>query len=302
MLRLFSALAALLLSTPAVAALDVSATVPSVAAIAKELGGEHVQVRSLSLPTQDPHFVDAKPSLALELSRTDLVLAIGLELEIGWLPNLITGARNPKIQTGGRGYLDLSRHVKLLDVASAPINRSQGDIHPGGNPHYLYDPRAAAGVAKAITARFSELDPKNAGDYQKRLETFLQALEKKRVEWETRLAPVKGAHVLTYHQSLSYLADWLGLKVIAALEPKPGIPPNPAHLARVLSSARKANVRMIIQEEYYPNATSRQVAQRIPAPLVEIPGGTDFRSGQTYLQHLDVIGERLGKALAQEAK
>lgn len=300
MFRLSLALLTLLLSAPALAALDVSATVPSLAAIAREVGGEHVNVRSLSLPTQDPHFVDARPSLALELSRTDLLLTVGVDLELGWLPNLLTGARNPKVQPGGRGYLDLSRHVKLLDVATAPMDRSQGDIHPGGNPHYLYDPRAAAEVARAIAARMAELDPKNAAAYTKRLEAFLATLEAKRSEWEKRLASVRGAPVVAYHQSLSYLADWLGLKVIAALEPKPGIPPSPAHLARVLSAARKAQVRFIVQEEYYPNATSKQIAQRIPAPLVELPGGTDFRDGQTYLQHLDVIGTRIEKALGEK--
>lgn len=287
-----------LLAPRARADLNVVATVPDLAALAKAVGGEHVQVTSLALPTQDPHFVDAKPNLALALNRADLLLAVGLELEVGWLPTLQLGARNAKIQTGNPGYLDASQFVRLLELPSAPVDRSQGDVHPGGNPHYLYDPRQALAVARGIAARMEQLDAKNAATYRANLEKFATEVEKARAGWEKRLAGLKGAPVIAYHKTTAYLADWLGFEPIAFLEPKPGIPPNPAHVARVLALGRQKKARLVLQEEYYPDTTSKLVASKVPAPLVILPAGTNFRGGQTYLQRMEEMVSRLEKALA----
>lgn len=286
-----------LASSAAHADLKVVATLPDLAAIAKAVGGEHVQVASLAVPTQDPHFVDAKPSLALDLNRADLLIAIGLDLEIGWLPTLQNSARNPRILTNSPGYLDASQFIQKLEAPTVAVDRSQGDVHPGGNPHFLYDPRAGLQVAKGIAERMSSLDAKNAEAYRANLAKFTAEVQAAMPGWQQRLAGLKGAPLIAYHKTTAYLADWLGFDTIAFLEPKPGIPPNPAHVAEVLAQARQKKVRMVLQEEYYPPSTAQLVANKIPAPLVILPGGTDFRGGQTYTQHIEDLVKHLEDGL-----
>jgi len=269
------------------AALQVVATVPDLAALAKAIGGDDVRVQPLSLPTQDPHFVDAKPSLALAMNRADLLLLVGLDLEVGWLPTLLTGARNGKIQSGASGYLDCSQFVTKLDVPTTVVDRSQGDIHPQGNPHYLYDPRAAAAVATGIAARLGELDPDNAAAYRKRLAAFQSALDARRAHWEKALAKKRGTAFVSYHRTFSYLADWLGWKAVGFLEPKPGVPPNPKHVAGLARSARAAGVRLVLQESYYPDAMPALVARQLEVPLVRIRPATDVSAGESYLEHFE---------------
>ncbi|MFN7131832.1 MAG: metal ABC transporter substrate-binding protein [Myxococcales bacterium] len=298
MRTVLTALLSLLLLPTSAQALNVVATTPDLAAIAKEIGGAHARVTALALPTQDPHFVDARPSLVLEVNKADLLLVVGLELEVGWLPTLITGSRNGRIQQGSRGYLDCSQYVKLLDVPKQKIDRSMGDVHAGGNPHYTYDPRAVVNVARGIAARMGEFDPEHRADYEKNLADFLTRLEAAREGWEKRLAPWRGQPIVAYHMSWSYVADWLGLKQIAFLEPKPGIPPNPTHVAMVLTLARKNAVKVLVQEEFYPDTASALVAGKIPAALVKVPGGTDFRGGQSYLQFIETMVARLEKGFA----
>jgi zinc/manganese transport system substrate-binding protein len=300
-LRLFSALVAAvscLFAPPARADLNVVTTTSDLAALVRAVGGNKAAVTALALPTQDPHFVDAKPNLALALNRADLLIAVGLELEVGWLPTLQIGARNSKIQTGNPGYLEASQFVRMLEVPVTAVNRSQGDVHPGGNPHFLYDPRAALLVARGIAARLEQLDPKNAATYKANLQAFTTELEQARVGWEKRLAGLKGAPVIAYHRTTAYLSDWLGFNTITYLEPKPGIPPNPAHVAKVLALGRQQKARMILQEVYYPDTTARLVSSKVPAPLVIIPAATDFRAGETYVQHMEQIVTRLEKGLA----
>ncbi|QSQ27418.1 zinc ABC transporter substrate-binding protein [Pyxidicoccus parkwayensis] len=299
--RLLAALCAALsffAAAPARADLNVVTTVPDLAALTKAVGGEHVQVQSLALSSQDPHFVDAKPNLALALNRADLLIAVGLDLEIGWLPTLQQGARNPKILVNNPGFLNASQFARILEIPQGKVDRSLGDVHPGGNPHYLYDPREALAVARGITDRLAQLDPKNAAAYKANLAKFTDELEKARAGWEQRLAGMKGAPVIAYHKTTAYLADWLGFDSIAFLEPKPGIPPNPSHVASVLAQARQQKARMVLIESYYPDTTAKLVASKIPAPLVIIHGGTDFRAGETYIQHIDELVGRLEKALA----
>lgn len=279
------------------AQLRVVATVPDLAALAREVGGAAVKVEALSLPSQDPHFVDAKPSLALVLNRADLLLQVGLDLEIGWLPTLLVGARNAKIASGASGNLDCSTFVTRLDIPTGNVDRSQGDIHPGGNPHYLYDPRAAAAVARGIAGRLAELDPAHAADFTRNRDALVGRLDAARARWEKRLASQKGAPIVTYHKTFTYLADWLGLVQVGFLEPKPGIPPNPRHIASLLSTAKARKVRVVLQEQHYPDATARLVAERIPAALVRIPAATNLPAGQTYVAHLDEILTPLAAAL-----
>ncbi|WP_225412969.1 metal ABC transporter substrate-binding protein [Stigmatella hybrida] len=298
LLTALSAALFFLLSLPAHAALNVVTSVPDLAALAKAVGGDKVNVTALASPSQDPHFVDARPNLALVLNRADLLITVGLELEVGWLPTLQIGARNVKIQTGNPGYLDASQLVRLLEVPTVAVDRSQGDVHPGGNPHYLYDPRAALDVAQGIAARLTQLDSKNAATYEANLKSFTTALEKARADWEKRLAGLRGAPVISYHRTTAYLSDWLGFTQLAFLEPKPGIPPNPAHVAHVLTEGRAQKARFLFQEDYYPDTTSRLVASKLPAPLVVIPGGTNFRGGETYLQRMEKMVKQFEQGLA----
>jgi zinc/manganese transport system substrate-binding protein len=277
--------------------LRVVATVPDLAAIARDIGGSHASVTALSLHTQDPHFVDAKPSLALELNKADLLLAVGMDLEVGWLPTLLTGARNGDIQVGSRGYLDCSRFVTALDVPAASVDRSAGDVHRGGNPHYLHDPRAAAKVARGIADRMSELDPDHAEAYANNVTAFVDKLDQARKGWESRLASARGVAVIGYHKSWVYLADWLGLVEVAFLEPKPGVPPSPSHVAKVLVLARKQKVKLVLQEEYYPDDTAKLVADKVPAALLRLPAGANFKGGQGYLERIEAAVQNIEDAL-----
>ncbi|MFT5681878.1 MAG: zinc/manganese transport system substrate-binding protein [Myxococcota bacterium] len=279
----------LTLPLPAFAGIKVVTTVPDLAAITAAIGGEHVDITPLSLPTQDPHFVDARPSLALALSRADLLVAVGLDLEIGWLPVLQQGARNARIQVGSRGYLDCSQFVMRLEVPGADLSRAQGDVHPGGNPHYLVDPRAALAVASGIATRLVELDPKHAADYTAGLTAFQSDLLAAQVGWSEKLAGLSERPMVAYHRSWPYLADWAGFSITAYIEPKPGIPPSPSHLVSVLASIEREGVSTIIQESYYPSGTAQQVADRSGTRLVVLPGGSDFAGGQSYIAHIDEI-------------
>lgn len=276
--------------------LRVVATVADLGTLAREIGGSHATVTILALPTQDPHFVDARPNLALELSRADLLLTVGLDLEVGWLPTLQIGARNGRIQRGAQGFLDCSGLVTTLEVPSGPIERSMGDIHPGGSPHYTLDPRAMENVARGIARRMGELDVPNAAEYRGRADAFIGRLRAHRARWEQTLAPLRGAPVIGYHRSWAYLASWLGVRVVEHLEPRPGIPPTPAHVARVLAIARRDAVRLILQEAYYADRTARVIEERSGARLVRIAGGADFAGGQSYIQRIDQMVRALSRA------
>jgi zinc/manganese transport system substrate-binding protein len=284
-----------LVPTAAVAELRVVATTPDLAAIAKAVGAGHAEVSALALPTQDPHFVDARPHLALDLSRADLLIAVGLSLEVGWLPTLQVGARNPAIQVGAKGYLDCSQFAELLEVPTAKIERSMGDIHPGGNPHYMYDPRQAVRVAAGIAKRMAELDPKHAADFERGARQVQTDLDGARKRWEQELAPLRGIKAIAYHKSLSYLANWLGLQIVEHVEPKPGIPPNPRHVAQLLALAREQGVKLFVQETFYPTNTSQMLADRAGARLVTLPSSPDFSHGKTYVDFMNDLVARLHK-------
>jgi zinc/manganese transport system substrate-binding protein len=290
-------LAGLLAPARAAADLTVVATVPDLAALARDIGGTHVKVSALSLATQDPHWVDARPSATLELNRADLLLAVGMELELGWLPTLQTGARNPRVQPSGPGYLECARQVSALDVPAGRVDRSMGDIHPGGNPHYLHDPRQALACARGIAGRMAELDPANAAAYRAGLDAFERRLAARRALWERRMAPYRGTPIITYHRSWTYLTSWLGLQEIAYLEPKPGIRPSPTHVAAVIRLGKERKVRVVLQEIYYPSNTGTLVAKQLGARLVAVPGGADFHAGQGYIERMDALVDQLEAAL-----
>ena len=215
------------------AALHVVSSIPTLGSLAKEVGGNHVEVESLGKGYQDPHFVEPKPNLMLVLNRADLLLHVGLELEIGWLPPLVLGSRNPKIQPGDLGNLDCSRAIPVLDIPTTKVDRSMGDIHPQGNPHYWLPPANAKIIAREIAQRLEQLDPENRADYEKNLAAFNARVDAKLKQWAPMVARMNGTKVATYHKSWTYVSQWLGLEEVGYVEPKPGIPPDPQHLARL---------------------------------------------------------------------
>jgi zinc/manganese transport system substrate-binding protein len=278
------------------AELRVVATTSDLAAISAAVGGSNAKVVSLALPTQDPHFVDPRPHLALDLARADLLVLVGLDLEVGWLPTLQLGSRNSRIMRGGSGYLDCSTVVQRLEVPQGPVDRSMGDVHPGGSPHYMLDPRRAAKVAEGIAARMADLDPTHAASYRENLARLLRELDAGRARWEKALAPLRGRPVIGYHRSLGYLADWLGLVLVEHLEPRPGVPPNPRHLAQVLTLAKSRGVRLFLQETYYPTNASQTLAQHAGAVLVQLRAAPDFDHGESYVKFMDALVAKLAGA------
>lgn len=281
------------------AALRVVTTHADLAALAQAVGGDRVEVTNLTEPTQDPHFVDARPSLMLALNKADVLILVGLELEVGWLPNLLTGARNPDILPGHDGYLDTSGMVERRAVPTGPIDRSMGDLHPGGNPHFSRDPRAALKIAAGIAHRLGKLDPEGVSTYRRGYASFERTLKARMAEWETRLAPHRGTELVAYHESWIYFAEWLGLRIDLFVEPKPGIPPDPSHVAQLIKLMRARKVPAILQEEYYPDATSRLLADKTGAALLRMPGGVHVGKGEDYVRYLERQVQLILSALAR---
>ncbi len=257
-------------STPARAATKVVTTTQDLEAIVKEVGGDKVEVESLAKGYQDPHFVEAKPSFILKLNRADLLVAVGRELEVGWLPALINQARNAKVQPGGNGYLDASSTAKILDVATGAVTRAEGDVHPQGNPHYWTDPENGRRIAKAVQNKLSQLDPSNAAYYAQREEDFERRLNEGIQRWKAAMAPYKGLKVVTYHRSWPNFADAFALDVVGYVEPKPGIPPSPAHTLALIQQIKRDNVKVIIIEPYFDPKTPRSIGSQTGAQVVTL--------------------------------
>lgn len=284
--------------TAAHAELKVVTTLSDLAALAAEVGGEHVQVTHLAAPQEDPHYVDPRPSFILALNRADVLIINGMELEAAWLAPLLVQARNPKIQPGAPGYIDASVAVQPLEVP-VTVDRGQGDIHGGGNPHFLVDPRAARAVVALIGKRFVVLDQPNALTYARNAQTFGDALKAVAEQQRQRFdaLPPEKRRVVAYHQSLSYLWNWLGLIQVQTVEPKPGIPPNPAHTARVLGTMKAQKAHVIVQEEFYPAKISQTLARLAGGTVVKLPGGTRFADGERYITRVKRVADLLYAAL-----
>ena len=260
----------LIFPTFALAKTKVVTTLPSFADIARIVGGEDAEATSLTRGNQDPHFVDPKPDLILRLNRADLLVYAGLGLEDGWLPPLVTGSRNGKIQPGTPGNLDTSTLVELKDIPSS-VDRSQGDVHPGGNPHFMLDPRNGIVVARGLAVRLGQLDPAKAQAFRARAEAYAKELTAKIGSWEKALAPLKGRAVVTYHRSWPYFLAWSGLRPEGYIEPKPGIPPAPDHIAGLVRTMKEKKVTLVLVEPYYPRGTAEEVARLAGAKLHVLP-------------------------------
>jgi len=276
-LRFVVALSSLVIALPASAALNVFACEPEWGALAQELGGDKVSIYSATTALQDPHRIEARPSLIARIRSADLLICSGSELEIGWIPLLLTQSGNSKIQLGSPGYFEASQHVARLEIPKV-IDRALGDMHPGGNPHVHTDPRNIARIAPALMERMSELDPANAESYRSRGRSFLERWQAAIARWEQQATPLKGVPVVVYHKDFSYFINWTGMREVGSLEPKPGIPPTPSHLAELIDQMKRAPAKVIVYSPYSNPQAAEFLSSRANIPAVMVPftvGGTD---------------------------
>ena len=257
--------------------LNVIATTEDLASIAAEVGGDHITVESIAKGYQDPHFVEAKPSFILKLQKADILILVGRELEIGWLPVLINQSRNAKIQQGAPGYLDASLQAQILDVPNGQVTRAEGDVHPLGNPHYWMDPENGKIIAKEIFDTLVKMRPNERSYYEPRLNDFVNRVSAAEKRWLDMMAPYKGTKVVTYHRSFSNFADRFGLNIVGYVEPKPGIPPTPQHTLDPMNQMKKDNVKIVLVEPYFDAKTPNAIGRETGAEVLVMPpsvGGT----------------------------
>src|SRR3954447_8411133 len=256
--------------------LNVVTATTDMAALAQEVGGDKVSVESIAKGYQDPHFVEAKPSFLLKLRQADLLITVGLQLEIGWLPPLITQSGNPRIQVGGNGYLDASQFAEILLKPTGTISRAMGDVHPLGNPHYWLDPDNGRRVAKGIATKLGELDPADASYFQQRFQDFDKRLTAAEKNWDDQMRPYRGRKVVTYHRSWPNFAHHFGLDVVSYIEPRPGIPPTPQHTIELMQQMKRDNVKLMLIEPYFdlktPNSVARETGGRVVVLLPSVGG------------------------------
>lgn len=285
---------------PASAKINVVASVTDLASIAREVGGDKVKVKSIAKGYQDPHYVDAKPSYVLDLNKADLLIYTGLDLEVGWLPSLITGARNSRISSSNsQGRFDASTLIPLkLEVPKIKVDRSMGDVHAGGNPHFILNPSYAVIVARGIADRLVQLDPDNKLLYESNAARFTSRMESKMKQWRSMLAPYQGANILTYHKTWTYFTDWAGLNEVGTIEPKPGIPPSPKHVAYVIKLAKSSDVRLIISSTLQPQKSSKYIADKAGIPFISLaPQVGAEKNIKSYPELIDSIVKGISLAL-----
>jgi len=247
--------------------LNVVTATTDLAALAQEVGGDRIEVESIARGYQDPHFVEAKPSFLLKLKRAELLILVGLQLEIGWLPPLIAQCGNAKIQVGASGYLDASQFAEILEIPTTQVTRAMGDVHPLGNPHYWLDPENGRRIARGIQQKLAQMRPGDAAYFEQRFQSFSQRLTEAEKRWDTEMKPYHGRKVVTYHRSWPNFAKRFGLDVVGYVEPRPGIPPSPAHTVQLIQMMKRENVKAIIVEPYFdlktPNAVARETRAQV---------------------------------------
>jgi zinc/manganese transport system substrate-binding protein len=271
--------AAMLAGTPAAAQskLNVMTTTEDLASIAREVGGDRITVDSMAKGYQDPHFVEAKPSFILKLQKADVLICVGRELEIGWLPPLIQQSRNAKIQVGAQGYLDASLGATILEIPNGNITRAMGDVHPLGNPHYWMDPENGKRIAKEIADKLSELRSGDSAFFQQQLVSFTTRLDAAEKRWLAQMAPYKGTKMVTYHRSFPNFAERFGLDIVGYVEPRPGIPPTPQHTLDLINEMKRQNVKLVLVEPYFDMKTPMSIGRETGAQVLVMPpsvGGT----------------------------
>jgi zinc/manganese transport system substrate-binding protein len=287
---------------PSAAALRVVATTEDLASLAREVGGDKVTVVALAKGYQDPHFVDPKPSFILEMSRADLLIVVGRELEIGWLSPLMTSSRNAKVQPGANGYLDASTNVKILEIPTGQITRAMGDVHPQGNPHYWLDPANGRRIAQTIMAKLSQLSPPDRAYFEQRYGVFDKKLAAAESRWDATMAPYKGTKIVTYHRSWPNFMERFGLNVIGYVEPKPGIPPTTSHTIELIDEMKKQGVKLIVVEPYFDLKTPQSIAKQVGGEvLVLAPSVGGSKEAADYVGLFDYDVNAVVAALKRTA-
>ena len=297
MKKILLILSVLLCAFSAQAKINVVATLPDFGSIAREIGGENVNVTVLAKPTEDPHFVDARPSFVVALRSADVLIDGGAELELGWLPPLLQNARNAKLDVGKPGRVQASQGIRLMNVPTN-VTRAAGDVHALGNPHFAVDPIIAKAIAQHIAQSFAAVDPPNASTYDANYKKFEAAINAKLQQWGATLLPFKGQHVAAYHDSWPYFGHRFGLEIDIFLEPKPGIPPSPSHLAEVITQMKAQKIKAIIVEPYHDRKIAERVASATRAQVVDFaqyPGA--LPNTDSYIKLIDALISRLAAAL-----
>ncbi len=256
--------------------LKIVTSTTDLAALAQEVGGDRVEVESIARGYQDPHYVEAKPSFLLKLRKADLLLAVGLQLEIGWLPPLITQCGNPRIQPGAPGYFDASQFAEILEIPTTQVTRAMGDVHPLGNPHYWLDPENGLRIARGIQQKLAAMRPEDAGSFAQRYESLRQRLADAQQRWDEQMKPYRGRKVVTYHRSWPNFTKHFGLDVVGYVEPRPGIPPSPGHTVELIRMMKRENIKLILVEPYFdlktPNAVARETGAQVVVLLPSVGG------------------------------
>ena len=297
MKKILLILSIVLCAFSAQAKINVVATLPDLGSLAREIGGDNVSVTVLAKPTEDPHFVDARPSFVVALRSADVLIDGGAELELGWLPPLLQNARNAKLDIGKPGRVQASQGVRLMNVP-ANVTRAAGDVHALGNPHFGVDPIIAKAIAQHIAQSFAALDSANAGFYDANNKKFEATVNAKLQEWGAAMASFKDQHVVAYHDSWPYFAHRFGVNIDIFLEPKPGIPPSPSHLTEVIAQMKAQHVKAVIVEPYHDRRVAEKAASATGAKVVEFsqfPGG--ISGTDSYVKLIDTLISRLAAAL-----
>jgi zinc/manganese transport system substrate-binding protein len=283
--------------------LNVVTTTTNLESIAKAVGGDYVNVSAISTGNEDPHFIEAKPSYMIKAKKADLWIRAGMELEIGYERLILEGSRNPRIQINAPGHLDASEGILKLEVPAGKVDRSMGDVHPLGNPHYWLDPNNGKIIAQNICRRLKQLDPEHAGDYDRNLSAFISKLDNAMAGWVAKLKPFEHSKIVTYHRSWPYFANRFNLDVVAELEPKPGIPPGPGHILEVTNTMKSEKAGIILMEPFYNRNDAEAVAKKTGAKVVVVPNAvTGQKEASDYIGMIDNIVTQLSEALRQESK
>lgn len=286
-------------ATPALADLKVATSLTDLASVAQYVGGKHVTAQSLCRGFEDPHFVPAKPSLMKAIQHADVFVSTGLELDGGWLPLVLPGSRNPRIQPGAAGFVDGSDGVHVLEKPVGTVSRAEGDIHPLGNPHYYLDPKALEVVADHLAQVFSRLDAPNAAEYAANAKKFDERMDASLAKWQKQLEPYKGQSLVPYHANFVYFADRFGLNLFHTVEPKPGIPPSPHYVDELSTQMRQAGVKVVVYQPYYNSDASSQVAKRAGGVAVEVATESGGLPGtDDVFSKFDVLVSSLAGALS----
>src|ERR1700757_545952 len=291
---------AMALPLPTMAAakkLNVVTATTDLAALAQEVGGDRISVDSIARGYQDPHFVEAKPSFLLKLRQADLLIVVGLQLEIGWLPPLITQSGNPRIQVGAPGYLDASQFAEILEIPTGVVTRAMGDVHPLGNPHYWLDPDNGRRVARGIAGKLGELDPADSAYFQERFQDFDKRLTAAEQKWDAEMAAYHGRKVVTYHNSFTNFAKHFHQDVIGYVEPRPGIPPTPSHTLELIGLMKRENCKLVLVEPYFDLKTPQSIGRETGAQvIVYLPSVGGEKQVTNYFELFDYDIDLLKKA------